>query len=78
MAQQAVLDLCAELKSLAEQHKSGIEIDVDDYNAKVKTHNELLRSHRALTAANKSDFETYDDLEKQDSVRVDQYNALLK
>jgi hypothetical protein len=44
----------------------------------VKTHNTLLSQHRALIAANKSDIQTYEDLEKQDSALVDQYNALLK
>jgi hypothetical protein len=68
----------AELKSLDEQQKEGIQIDIDDYNAKVKTHNALLARHRALFAAHRTDLQTYDDLEKQDGVFVDQYNALLK
>jgi len=70
--------LAAELKSLAEQQKSGLDIDIDGYNAKVKTHNALLSRHRALLAANSSDLQTYEDLEKQDSVLVEQYNALLR
>ncbi|MDZ4345262.1 MAG: hypothetical protein U1E51_22810 [Candidatus Binatia bacterium] len=70
--------LKAELKSLDEQQKAGIQIDVDDYNAKVKTHNELLAGHRALIAANSADIQTHDDLAEQDSVLVKQYNSLLK
>ena len=34
--------LKAELKSLDDQQKAGVQIDIDDYNAKVKTHNALL------------------------------------
>ena len=70
--------LKGELQSLDEQQKAGVQIDIEDYNSKVKAHNALLSRHRALTAANSSDFQTYHDLEKQDSVLVDQYNALLK
>ena len=70
--------LKAELKSLDEQQKSGLQIDIDDYNAKVKTHNGLLAKHRALIAANSTDLKAYDDLVDQDSVLVKQYNALLK
>ena len=70
--------LKAELKSLDEQQKSGLQIDIDDYNAKVKTHNALLAKIRALVAANKSDLKTYNDLNDQDSALVKQYNALVK
>jgi hypothetical protein len=70
--------LKAELKSLDEQQKSGLQIDIDDYNAKVKTHNGLLAKHRGLIAANSTDLKSYDDLVDQDSVLVKQYNALLK
>jgi hypothetical protein len=70
--------LATELKSLAEQHKAGLEIDIHDYNAKVKTHNALLSKHRVLLTANKNDLHIYEDLEKQDSVLVEQYNSLLK
>lgn len=68
-----------ELDLLDEQQKAGIiQINVDDYNAKVKTHNALLAKQQALVTANKSDLTTYDDLVEQDSVLVKQYNALLK
>jgi hypothetical protein len=70
--------LNAELKSLDEQQKAGVQIDIDDYNAKVKTHNALLAKIRALVAANKSDLKTYNDLNDQDSALVKQYNALVK
>jgi hypothetical protein len=70
--------LKAELKSLDGQQKSGVQIDIDDYNAKVKTHNALLARQRALIAINSSDLKTYDDLVDQDKVLVRQYNALLK
>jgi len=68
----------AELKSFDEQQKSGNQIDIDRYNAKVRTHNALLAKQRALIAANSSDLKTYNDLVEQDSVLVKQYNALLK
>ena len=70
--------LKAELKSLDGQQKSGVRIDIDNYNAKVKTYNALLVRQRALIAANSSDLKTYDDLVDQDKVLVRQYNALLK
>jgi hypothetical protein len=67
-----------DLKSLDEQHKAGVQIDSDDYNAKVKAYNALLRKKNALVAANRSGIQTYEDLLKKDSDLVDQYNALLK
>ena len=70
--------LSAQLKLLDANQRAGLRIDVDDYNAKVNLHNAILSKHRALFAANESDFNTYDDLIKQDSVLVDQYNALRK
>jgi hypothetical protein len=70
--------LKAELKSLDQQQKAGLQIDIDDYNAKVKTHNALLAKQRALVATNRTDLNSYDDLVDQDSVLVKQYNALLK
>ena len=70
--------LKAELKSLDEQQKAGFQIDIDDYNAKVKTHNGLLAKERALIAANSNALKTYDALVEQDSALVKQYNALLK
>jgi len=70
--------LAAELKSLDEQHKAGRQIDIDDYNAKVKAHNALLSRRRFLIIANSNDLETHDDLIKQDSVLVKQYNALRR
>jgi predicted nucleic acid-binding Zn-ribbon protein len=70
--------LASELKSLDRQHNAGLQIDIDDYNAKVKTHNALLSEHRALIAANSSDFQLYEELARQDKELVAQYNALLK
>ncbi len=70
--------LKAELKSLDEQQKAGVQIDIDGYNAIVKEHNALLAKQRKLIAANSADLKTYDDLVDQDSVLVKQYNELLK
>jgi len=70
--------LAAELRSLDEKQRAGLRIDVNDYNAKVDSHNAILSKHRALLSANRVDLEAYDGLIKQDSVLVDQYNALLK
>lgn len=70
--------LRAALKSLDEQQKAGLSIDIDDYNAKVKAHNALLAKQKAISAANDSDLKAYDDLAEQDSTLVKQYNALLK
>jgi hypothetical protein len=70
--------LSAELKSLKEQKEAGGQIDIDDYNAKVENFNALLIRHRALVAANSGDLQTYEDLEKEDSVLVKRYNASLK
>jgi hypothetical protein len=68
----------AELKSLHGQQKAGLQINISDYDAKVKAYNALLKKRRALIAANRTNLQTYDDLLKQDSALVDQYNALLK
>jgi hypothetical protein len=70
--------LSAQLKLLDANQRVGLRIDVDDYNAKVNLHNAILSKHRALLTANRTDFDTYDDLIKRDSVLVDQYNAFLK
>ena len=70
--------LKADLKSLDEQQKAGVQIDIDGYNATVKTYNSLLAKQRALIAANRTDLKTYGDLGDQDSALVKQYNALLK
>ena len=67
--------LAADLKSLNAQQKSGTYIDVNNYNTKVDTYNTLLARRRALIAANNADFQTYEDLAKQNSVLVEQYNA---
>jgi hypothetical protein len=67
-----------ELKSLDAQQKAGLLINISDYNAKVKAYNALLKKRRALIAANRTNLQAYDGLLKQDSVLVDQYNALLK
>ena len=70
--------LAAELKTLKEQHDAGMDIDIDGFNAKVRTYNTLLRKRRSLFTANSHDLQTYDDLTKQDSLLVDKYNSLLK
>jgi hypothetical protein len=70
--------LGAELKSLDEQQKAGNQADIDEYNAKVKTHNALLAKQRALIAGNSNNLQAYNDLVDQDKLLVKQYNALLK
>jgi hypothetical protein len=69
--------LAAELKSLDAQNAAGVQIDVDDYNTKVREHNGLLTRRQAVFSSNSADFQTYDDLRKQDAAMVSQYNALL-
>lgn len=70
--------LAVDIKALNDQHKAGMSIDVDGYNSKVDTYNSLLSRQRALTAANSTDYQTYEDLLKQDSALVAQYNALQR
>jgi len=70
--------LKSDLKSLDAQHNSGIDIDVDDYNAKVDTYNTLLAQYRQLLSANSTDIKTHDDLVAEDPVLVKQYNLLLQ
>jgi chromosome segregation ATPase len=70
--------LSAELKSLDDRQKAGLEIDIDDYNAKVKSHNSLVNKQRALIAANRDEMQTYNDLDEKDSAMVEQYNSLLR
>lgn len=70
--------LDSELKSLDVQRKAGESIDIDAFNSKVETYNSLVARRRALFNAHSADLETYQELEKQDSALVDQYNALLK
>jgi hypothetical protein len=70
--------LASDLKSLDRRHNMGIQIDVDDYNAKVDTYNRLLSRHRALRAANSSAFQLYEKLVEEDKALVAQYNALLR
>jgi hypothetical protein len=67
-----------DLKSLDEQHSGGVQIDSDDYNAKVTAYNALLGERNGVIAANRSGLQAYRELLKQDSDLVDQYNALLK
>jgi hypothetical protein len=68
--------LAAEIKSLDEQHSEGVAIDIDDRNTKVDEYNRLLARKRALISANKSDMQTYDDLENQDASLLEQYKSL--
>jgi septal ring factor EnvC (AmiA/AmiB activator) len=70
--------LAADLKALDDQNKAGSPIDINDYNVKVKVHNQILEKRKALLAANHDDLQRYDDLSKQDSALVDEYNGLLK
>jgi chromosome segregation ATPase len=70
--------IASELKSLDRQHSAGLRIDIDDYNKKVDTYNGLLSEHRALIAANSSDFQLYEELARQDKDLVAQHNALLR
>ena len=70
--------LASELKSLDRQRNAGIQIDIDDYNAKVDTHNRLLGRHRALIAASSTDLQLYEELVEKDKALVAQHNALLR
>jgi hypothetical protein len=70
--------LASELKSLDDKRKAGIYIDISDYNSKVDRYNSLLSRQRSLIAANSTDFQTYDDLVKQDSELVARYNAIKR
>ena len=70
--------LKAELSSLDERNSSGSSANIAYYNSKVDAHNGLLARHRSLFSANSVDLQTLEDLEKQDSTLVNQYNALLK
>ncbi len=70
--------LAAELKHLDDQKNSGLDVDVSDYNAKVEAHNQILTRRNALFSANQANLRTYENLSKQDSEWVDQYNALLR
>ena len=68
----------SKLKLLDAQYKSAAQIDIEAYNTMVESYNALLERQRGLVAANRADMQTYDDLSKQDSALVDQYNALLR
>lgn len=70
--------LAAELKTLDEQNKTGLPVDANEYNAKVEIHNHILAKRKALVAANREDLQKYDELLKQDSALVHEYNGLLK
>ena len=72
--------LAAEIKSLKEQQDAGTfpRSTSPSYNSKVKEYNALLAGHRQVRDANSADFQAYDELQKQDSDLVKQYNALLK
>jgi hypothetical protein len=70
--------LRSELEALDESQRRGESMDIENYNSEVETHNDLLARYRALFSANRADLETLDNLEKQDSALVNQYNALLK
>ena len=70
--------LKTELEALDASERRGLTIDVENYNSEVNVHNALLARYQALLSTNKADLETLDNLENQDSVLVNQYNALLK
>jgi Tfp pilus assembly protein PilO len=70
--------LAADLKALNDLKSAGSQIDVNDYNAKIDTYNEILERRKALLAANRDDLQKYEDLSKQDAALVDEYNGLLK
>ena len=53
-------------------------IDVEEYNEKAATFNGLLERREALMSSYNIDREMYDELMRQDSALVDQYNTLLK
>jgi anti-sigma28 factor (negative regulator of flagellin synthesis) len=70
--------LDSELNHLDRQRKAGEAIDMEDFNSKVEAYNSLVARRRTLFNAHKADLQTYEELQKQDSALVDQYNALLK
>jgi hypothetical protein len=70
--------LTADLKALDDLKSAGSPINIDDYNAKVEAYNGMLETRKALLFANRDDLQKYEDLSKQDSALVDQYNGLLQ
>jgi len=75
---EQIQQLKTELGALDQTHNLRTPIDVASYNSRVDVHNSLVARQKALFLANKADLQALDDLEKQDSVLVDHYNALLK
>jgi archaellum component FlaC len=71
-------DLESELTSLKRQQQEGIQVDADEYNAKVRAHNNLVYKGKALWAANKSDLGLYHKLIKEDGSLVTRYNTLVR
>jgi hypothetical protein len=70
--------LDTEIKSLNRQLDNGESIDMDDYKSKYKRYNALFERRKSLFSAHSADIQTLDDLEKQDSALVHQYNTILK
>lgn len=70
--------LATDLKSLAEQHKSGRLVNINEYNDKRTTYVSLVDRHNYLVDHITTDLKTRDDLLKQVSILVEQYNTLLR
>jgi uncharacterized protein involved in exopolysaccharide biosynthesis len=70
--------LDTEIKSRNRQLDNGESIDMDDYKSKYKRYNALFERRKSLFSAHSADIQTLDDLEKQDSALVHQYNTILK
>lgn len=67
--------LQSELASLKQQHAAGATIDIEDFNAKVRTINELNPSVQAAYARYKEVFREYEKLIERDSLLVEKFNA---
>lgn len=48
------------------------------YNSVVAKHNAVLEDLKSLYAANKNDFDRYDQIVEMDKKLVDEYNSLLR
>jgi TolA-binding protein len=71
-----IKSLATDLKTLAEQNKSGHHID--EYNSKRTTYLSLVDRQNYLVGYIANDVKTRNALWQQDNILVDEYNALLK
>ena len=67
--------LQSELASLKQQHEAGATIDIEDFNAKVRTINELNPSVQTAYARYQGEFREYEKLIERDSLLVEKFNA---